>query len=64
MLPGKFFVFDASTVCSNVVPLLTKALCILLLTKRYASRDMDDVTEECIWGIDIYLFPTDFKHQL
>ena len=46
ILNGKFFVLEASSVCSNVVPRLS----VSLLTRRYACRDLDDKKEGTLRG--------------
>ena len=46
ILNGKFFVLEASSVCSNVVPRLS----VSLLTRRYTCRDLDDKKEGTLRG--------------
>ena len=55
ILNGKSFVLEASSVCSNVVPSYpvveqTGTLCVSLLTRHYACRDLDDEKEGTLRG--------------
>lgn len=44
------FVFEASSPCSNVVPLLKKyEHRVLVFTRHYESRNLDDATEVLSW---------------
>ena len=49
IMHGKFFVLEANSVCSNVVPLLNRTKhCVSLLTQHYESHDLDDATESIL----------------
>lgn len=54
MLRGKLFVLMASSICSNVES--GCALCVLLLTRPYATRDLDERIAWILWGRVILIF--------
>ena len=51
ILGGRFFVLEAISVYSNVVPKLNRQEhCVSLLTWHFACQDLDDETERISWG--------------
>ena len=51
ILNGKFFVLEASSVCSNVVPKLNRQEhCVSLLTRHYVCCDLDVEKEGTLRG--------------